>query len=64
VFVLTVVYGIDQSQALAITIVDRVISVLSIIALGSIAYWFSPKRRGLGVDPDGPAPVTGVPGPA
>ncbi|HLO35875.1 MAG TPA: lysylphosphatidylglycerol synthase transmembrane domain-containing protein, partial [Candidatus Deferrimicrobium sp.] len=59
VFVLTVVYGIDQSQALAITLVDRVISVLSIIAFGSIAYWFSPKRRGLGVAQPGPAEVPG-----
>ena len=57
VFVLTVVYNIDQSQALAITIVDRVISVLSIIGFGSIAYWFSPKRRGLGVIPTEPAEV-------
>jgi uncharacterized protein (TIRG00374 family) len=62
VFVLTVVYGIDQSQALAITIVDRVISVLSIIGLGSLAYWFSPKRRGLGVQPTGPGSAAGVPG--
>ncbi len=61
VFVLTVVYNIDQSQALAITLVDRVISVLSIIAFGSIAYWLSPKRRGLGVEQGGRAEV---PGPA
>ena len=59
VFVLTVVYNIDQSQALAITIVDRVISVMSIIGFGSIAYWFSPKRRGLGVAQHGPAEVRG-----
>jgi uncharacterized protein (TIRG00374 family) len=58
VFVLTVVYGIDQSQALAITVVDRVISVLSIIAFGSLAYWFSPKRRGMGVEHH-PAEVRG-----
>jgi uncharacterized protein (TIRG00374 family) len=60
VFVLTVVYNIDQSQALAITLVDRVISVLSIIGFGSLAYWFSPKRRGLGVEPHGPAKVPGT----
>lgn len=47
--VLTFVYGIGQTEALAITLVDRAISVLSIIVLGSIAYSVSPKRRGLGV---------------
>jgi uncharacterized protein (TIRG00374 family) len=51
VAVLTLVYGIGQTEALAITLVDRVISVLSIIVLGSIAYWVSPKRRGMGVAP-------------
>lgn len=47
--VLTFVYGIGQTEALAITLVDRAISVLSIIVLGSIAYSVSAKRRGLGV---------------
>jgi uncharacterized protein (TIRG00374 family) len=46
---LTAVYGVSNSDALAITLVDRAISVLSIIVLGSIAYAISPKRRGLGV---------------
>jgi glycosyltransferase 2 family protein len=46
---LTLVYGVSQTDALAITLVDRAISVLSIIILGSIAYAISPKRRGLGV---------------
>jgi glycosyltransferase 2 family protein len=46
---LTIVYGVTQTDALAITLVDRAISVLSIIILGSIAYAISPKRRGLGV---------------
>ncbi|HET7703898.1 MAG TPA: lysylphosphatidylglycerol synthase transmembrane domain-containing protein [Candidatus Limnocylindrales bacterium] len=49
VFVLTQVYNVPPTEALAITLVDRAISVLSIIGLGSIAYWISPKRRGLGV---------------
>jgi uncharacterized protein (TIRG00374 family) len=49
VFVLTQVYNVPPTEALAITLVDRVISVLSIIGFGSIAYWLSPKRRGLGV---------------
>jgi glycosyltransferase 2 family protein len=46
---LTIVYGVSQTDALAITLIDRAISVLSIIVLGSIAYAISPKRRGLGV---------------
>lgn len=46
---LTLVYGIPQTEALAITLVDRAVSVLSIIVLGSIAYAISPKRRGAGV---------------
>ena len=62
VFVLTQVYGVPPTEALAITLVDRVISVLSIIGFGSIAYWLSPKRRGMGVATappvDGAAPPT------
>jgi len=46
---LTLVYGVEPNDALAITLVDRTISVLSIIVLGSIVYAISPKRRGLGV---------------
>ena len=49
VAVLTIAYGISQTEALAITLVDRAISVLSIIILGSIAYAVSPKRRGAGL---------------
>ena len=52
---LTIVYGVSTSDALAITLVDRSISVLSIIILGSIAYAISPKRRGLGVQSAAPA---------
>jgi len=47
---LTIVYGVSQTDALAITLVYRAISVLSIIVLGSIAYAISPKRRGMGVN--------------
>ena len=47
---LTLVYGIARPEALAITVVDRAISVLSIIVLGSIAYAVSPKRRGAGIN--------------
>jgi len=46
---LTIVYGVPQTEALAITLVDRAISVLSIIIFGSIAYAISGKRRGAGV---------------
>jgi glycosyltransferase 2 family protein len=47
---LTLVYGVSQTDALAITLVDRAISVLTIIILGSIVYAISPKRRGMGVE--------------
>jgi hypothetical protein len=46
---LTLVYGVPQTEALAITVVDRTISVLTIIVLGAIAYAISPKRRGAGL---------------
>ncbi|HEU4571236.1 MAG TPA: lysylphosphatidylglycerol synthase transmembrane domain-containing protein [Candidatus Limnocylindrales bacterium] len=49
VAVLTIVYGIPAADALTITLVDRAISVLSVIAVGSIAYAISPLRRGLGI---------------
>jgi uncharacterized protein (TIRG00374 family) len=49
VAVLTLVYGMDQSNALTITLVDRAISVLSIIVFGSLAYAISPLRRGVGI---------------
>jgi uncharacterized protein (TIRG00374 family) len=55
VFVLTQIYNVPPTEALAITLVDRVISVLSIIGFGSIAYWLSPKRRGAGVALNDPA---------
>ena len=56
VAVLTLVYGVSAPQALAITLVDRAISVLSIIVLGSIAYSVSPKRRGVGLEGPGASP--------
>ncbi len=46
---LTLVYGVPQPEALAITVVDRTISVLTIIVLGAIAYAISGKRRGEGL---------------
>ena len=45
--VLTVAYGIPLPEATAIALLDRVISVFSIIVLGSIAYLVSGKPRGL-----------------
>jgi uncharacterized protein (TIRG00374 family) len=56
IFVLTQVYGVPPTEALAITLVDRVISVLSIIVFGSIAYSISGKRRGEGLHGPGHAP--------
>jgi uncharacterized protein (TIRG00374 family) len=47
--VLTIAYGVPQTEAVTIALVDRAISVLSIIILGSIAYAVSPKRRGMGM---------------
>ncbi len=49
IFVLTQVYGVPTTEAVAITLVDRVISVLSIIVFGGIAYSISGKRRGEGL---------------
>jgi len=46
VFVLHSVYGVAQTEALAISLVDRAISVLSVIIVGGIAYVFSSKTRG------------------
>lgn len=46
VFVLTAVYDVPQTEAVAITLVDRAISVLSVIVVGGIAYVFSSKTRG------------------
>jgi uncharacterized protein (TIRG00374 family) len=46
---LVFVYGVPETEALAITLVDRAISVLSIIILGSLAYTVSSKRRGAGL---------------
>jgi uncharacterized protein (TIRG00374 family) len=55
--ILTAAYGLSGSEATTIVIVDRVISVLSIIILGSIAYSLSSKRRGAGLaDSAGPDP--------
>ena len=44
--IMTSIYGVDPTQAVAITLVDRAISVLSVIVLGSIAYVLSSKTKG------------------
>jgi len=41
-------YGVPLPEATAIALLDRVISVFSIIVFGSVAYAISPKPRGLG----------------
>ena len=46
--VLHVAYGVPLPEATAIALLDRVISVFSIIIFGSIAYMVSPLPRGLG----------------
>jgi uncharacterized membrane protein YbhN (UPF0104 family) len=43
---LTAVYQADPTEAAAIALVDRAISVLSVIVLGFIAYLLSPKTKG------------------
>ena len=48
VFVLTVAYGVPLPEATAIALLDRVISVFSIILFGSIAHAISKKPRGAG----------------
>jgi len=46
--VLTAAYGIPLTQATTIALVDRTISVFSIIVLGGLFYAISPLRRGGG----------------
>ena len=53
--VLTLVYNVPLAEATAIALLDRVISVFSVIILGSIAYVLSPKPRGEGRIPPAPA---------
>jgi len=58
--ILTLFYGANQEQAGAIVLLDRAISVLSIIILGTIAYVLSSKtkggRRPLDAADDSPSP--------
>ncbi len=47
--VLTLAYGLPTQEATTIVLVDRLISVFSIILIGSIVYLVSPIRRGVGL---------------
>jgi uncharacterized protein (TIRG00374 family) len=47
--VLTAAYGIPMQEATTIALVDRAISVFSIIVFGAIVYAISPIRRGRGI---------------
>ncbi len=49
--VLTLAYGIPNQEAATIVIVDRLISVFSIIVIGGLLYVVSGKRRGAGLAP-------------
>ena len=59
--VLTVAYGVPLAEATAITILDWVISVLSIIVFGAIVYVVSPMPRGMGNIVQPQAPSTAAP---
>lgn len=63
--VLTAAYGIPLQQATTIALVDRAISVFSIIVIGAIAYLVSPIRRGRGIPnsemPVGPSSLPAAP---
>jgi uncharacterized protein (TIRG00374 family) len=58
--VLTLAYGVPSQEAATIVVVDRVISVFSIIVLGGILYVVSGKRRGAGLAP-GSGPIDEAP---
>ncbi len=59
--VLTVAYGVPLPEATAIALLDRVISVFSVIVVGSIAYLLSKKPRGMGRIPESPGSVGAAP---
>ena len=48
-------YNVPLPEAAAIALLDRAISVFSIIVLGAVAYAISPRRRGMGVTASAPA---------
>jgi uncharacterized protein (TIRG00374 family) len=60
-FVLVNVFKSSPSHALAIVLVDRMISVFSIVVIGSIAYVISSKPRGGGMKVEEIAPASAPP---
>ncbi|MGZ6339847.1 MAG: lysylphosphatidylglycerol synthase transmembrane domain-containing protein [Candidatus Limnocylindrales bacterium] len=60
IFVLTTAYGISIESAGAIVLLDRAISVFTIIILGALAYVVSAKPRGEGRIDGTPAPALRV----
>jgi hypothetical protein len=52
---LTVIYQADPTEAAAVALVDRAISVLSVIVLGFVAYVLSPKTKARGPTSGPPA---------
>jgi uncharacterized protein (TIRG00374 family) len=61
--VLTLAYKVPAQEAATIVVVDRLISVFSIIVLGGILYVVSGKRRGAGLA-SGSGPADEAPAPA
>jgi uncharacterized protein (TIRG00374 family) len=55
--ILTILYKATEEQAGAIVVLDRAISVLSIIVLGGIAYVLSAKTKG---GPRAPVEIAGA----
>ncbi|MGZ3586505.1 MAG: lysylphosphatidylglycerol synthase transmembrane domain-containing protein [Candidatus Limnocylindrales bacterium] len=43
--ILTYIYNVPQNEALAIALVDRAISIISVIVLGALVYVFSSKTK-------------------
>jgi hypothetical protein len=62
--ILTLAYQVEQTTALSIALVDRSISVLSIIILGTIAYVISPKTKGGARLAEAPSEPSAEPGPS
>ncbi|MCU0506659.1 MAG: flippase-like domain-containing protein, partial [Chloroflexi bacterium] len=62
--VLTAAYGIPLQEATTIALVDRAISVFSIIVLGAVVYAVSPVRRGRGIPCVETAPAAAAAGAA
>ena len=55
--ILTIVYGVPLAEATAIALLDRVISVFSVIVFGAILYAISGKPRGEGLSHPTEAPA-------